>query len=300
MTIPDNANLNLNPQKLALLETITGLLSGIPGVAAVVLGGSTARGLHRPDSDLDIGIYYHQDAPFAIDEIRRAAAAISSQGAPDVTDFYGWGAWVNGGAWITTAHGKVDFLYRSIEQVQRTIDEALRGETRHDFDQQPAFGFYSVIYLSETRICRPLWDPRGEIARLKAQVQPYPPLLKSKLVASSLWLAEFTLLHADGYAQKGDVYASAGALTRAAAYLTQALFALNETYFTGDKTALSEIAGFALQPPRYGARLSAALGQIGMQPAELAQSTARVRGLWQEVVALTGGSYAPAFQVPGH
>ena len=33
-------------------------LATIPGVVAVVLGGSRAAGTHRPDSDWDFGIYY--------------------------------------------------------------------------------------------------------------------------------------------------------------------------------------------------------------------------------------------------
>ena len=37
-------------------------LSEIPGIAAVVLGGSWARGTARPDSDLDIGLYYSEQS----------------------------------------------------------------------------------------------------------------------------------------------------------------------------------------------------------------------------------------------
>jgi predicted nucleotidyltransferase len=46
---------------LALPEVVGALateLAGVPGVAAVVLGGSRAAGTHRPDSDWDLGIYY--------------------------------------------------------------------------------------------------------------------------------------------------------------------------------------------------------------------------------------------------
>jgi hypothetical protein len=78
----------------------------------------------------------------------------------EVTGFYVWGAWVNGGGWIHTPSVKVDFLYRNLDQVQRTINEAEQGSIQHDFDQQPAYGFYSVIYLAETKICLPLYDPQ--------------------------------------------------------------------------------------------------------------------------------------------
>ncbi len=292
MTLP-----SLPPEKQELLDTIVRMLAAVPGVRAVALGGSYARGRQRAGSDLDVAMYYRESAPFRIDDIRAVAAHISAQGAPDVTDFYGWGAWVNGGAWIHTAAGKVDFLYRNLDQVQRTISEAIEGKTRHDYEQQPAFGFYSVIYLAETQVCCPLHDPDGELAGLKRQVAGYPPRLKERTVAGSLWMAEFSLVHADGYAARGDVYATSGALTRTSACLTQVLFALNETYFMNDKTALAEIAGFALAPAEYGARLSAILGHTGHSPTELAAATAALRGLWAEVVALTGGSYQPAFKI---
>jgi predicted nucleotidyltransferase len=283
--------------KRALLDKTVALLSAVPGVQAVVLGGSYARGTHRPGSDLDVGIYYREAAPFQIADIRRVALELAPAIPPDVTDFYAWGAWVNGGAWIHTPVCKVDFIYRNLDQVRRTIDEACQGVTRHDFDQQPAFGFYSVIYLAETNVCLPLYDPSGELARLKAQVAVSPPLLKEKAVASYLWMAEFSLLHADGYAARGDVYATTGTLTRTAAYLTQALFALNETYFMTDKTAMQEIANFAQLPEGYVERLADMLARPGRTPAELAEAIAGLRALWSGVVALTGGSYRPAFRV---
>lgn len=37
-------------------------LAHVPGVRAVALGGSRARGTHRPDSDVDLGLYYDRRA----------------------------------------------------------------------------------------------------------------------------------------------------------------------------------------------------------------------------------------------
>ncbi len=196
-----------------------------------------------------------------------------------------------------TPTGKVDFIYRNIQQVDRVIARAEQGSLEHDFFQQPAYGFASPIYLAETQICLPLYDPQGIIAALKARVAVYPPLLKEKSTASLLWLAEFTLIHAQKFAGAGDIFNTAGALTRAAYLLGLALFALNETYYLTDKTALREIAAFRLAPLDYGPRVSAILARPGETPAALSESVRSMRELWSEVVALTGGAYRPAFQL---
>jgi hypothetical protein len=47
------------PDEVAQLRTDLG---GVPGVVAVVLGGSRAAGTARPDSDWDVGVYYRGGA----------------------------------------------------------------------------------------------------------------------------------------------------------------------------------------------------------------------------------------------
>jgi hypothetical protein len=94
--------------------------------------------------------------------------------------YYKWGPWVNGGAWIQTPTGKLDLLYRNIEQVQRVIDESQEGLYQHDYYQQPTFGFVSIIYLSETKCCLPLFDPQRLLQKLKRSVEIYPAPLQQK------------------------------------------------------------------------------------------------------------------------
>ena len=281
---------NADPQRSALLQQLVGELSALPGIAAIVLGGSYAEGAQTAASDMDIGLYYRAEDPFRVREVREVAQRVAVQ-PPTVTGYYAWGPWVNGGAWIQTAAGKVDFLYRNIDQVEQTIDEAQAGIVRHDFSQQPTFGFYSLIYLAETQICVPLYDPHHVVAHLKSRVAEYPAELKQRVVADSLWAVEFTLLHADNYAAKGDVYNTVGCLTRCATNLAQALFALNETYFLTDKRALRTIAAFALQPERYGERLCAILACPGGDMAGLQASVAAVRQLWRETGQLASEYY---------
>lgn len=131
-----NIPTSIPKEKQVFLEQLVGSLSKVPSVAAIVLGGSYASGMQHSASDLDIGLYYFEAGPFSVDEIKRIAEGISHPGSlPTVTGFYEWGAWVNGGAWIQTEVGKVDFLYRNLEQVQKTIREAHQGMVQHDYDQ---------------------------------------------------------------------------------------------------------------------------------------------------------------------
>ncbi len=286
----------LPPEKRSLLETLTGNLSRVPQMRAVVLGGSYASGTQHSASDLDIGLYYLEAEPFSLSAIKEIAWQIALPGTqPTLTGFYEWGAWVNGGAWIETQAGKLDFLYRNLDQVQKTIREAQAGICRHDYDQQPAHGYYSVGYLAETQICIPLFDPEGRIAELKRQVQRYPAPLKQKIITDSLWAAEFTLKHARGFAEKADIYNTAGCLTRAAANLTQALFAFNEKYFLTDKKVMQTLASFEILPAGYTQNLLRSLSHPGETREELEASVAGLEAAWQSVAGLAGEAYKPKF-----
>lgn len=287
----------ISAEKQALLGQLTQALRDIPGIVAIVLGGSYARGTQHATSDLDVGLYYTEANPFAITDIRRVASEIAGSAAPVVTDFYEWGQWVNGGAWIQTPAGKVDFLYRNLDQVQRTLDEAQQGSFQHDYNQQPAYGFYSMIYLAETQICIPLYDPQHQITGLKRQVVTFPAKLKQKIVADCLWSAEFTLGHAQGFAAAGDVYSTVGCLTRVAANLTQVLFALNEIYFMSDKRAMAILATFAVLPANYVENITTILAQPGHSATALSHTVAALTATWQSVVELAQDSYEPKFNL---
>ena len=56
----------LSATQRELVSSLTTRLASIPGVAAVVLGGSYARGRARPGSDIDLGLLYSEADPFAV------------------------------------------------------------------------------------------------------------------------------------------------------------------------------------------------------------------------------------------
>ncbi len=283
-----------------VLSTVATALAQVTNVVAVVLGGSHATGLARVGSDLDIGVYYRESAPLAVDEVRAVAERVSTPGSvPVVTDLYGWGPWVNGGAWIQTPATKVDLIYRNLEQVRGVIEEGRRGVWRHDYDQQPPYGFRSVVYFAETRCCVPLHDPAGVIGELKALVARYPEPLKNRIVQDCLWGAEFSMWSCSGFAASEDVVNAVGCLTRVSQYVVQALFALNEEYFLNDKHTMRILGGLRLVPVDCLRRLSDVLSRPGRDCDELQASLAGLRQVWAEVVALSDGRYEPRFDLAG-
>ena len=72
-----NYVLNLPETKRILLEGLVNQLSKVPGMAAIVLGGSYAAGAEHADSDLDIGLYYSNSQRFSIEDIRSIARSVS-------------------------------------------------------------------------------------------------------------------------------------------------------------------------------------------------------------------------------
>ena len=260
-------------------------LAQLPGVRAVVLGGSRAAGRARPDSDTDLGVYYDAAAPFDLAAVRALAEHVAVS-PPTVTGFYEWGAWVNGGAWIQTPDGKIDLLYRECGHVARAIATVQTGFIDIDYLQQPPYGFVSIAYLAETSICVPLADPFGDVAAFKAQVATFPEKLHTRWVGDALWMVEFSLMHARGYAARGDVMNTAGTLGRCAMLLTQALYGLNRTYFINDKHAPKDIAGFERCPAGFVERFSAILAAVGHDADTLTRSVEAVAALWAEVGAL--------------
>jgi hypothetical protein len=290
----------LSPKQRELVLSLSQRLAAIPGIAAVVLGGSHARGRAQPGSDIDLGLFYSEVAPFSIQSVRELAEAVNDTPGPVVTSFYGWGPWVNGGAWLTIGAQRVDFLYRNLEQVERVIAEAEAGRYEVHYLQQPPFGFFSGTYLGEIAVCIPLFDPEGRLEVLKRRVAHYPEALRQAVIQDYLFMAEFGLTaFAPRYAARSDTYGTTACLTSAVNQLVLALFALNRKYPINDKTALVEVAEFERAPREFGPRVQKTLAHLGASPAELLAAVESIAQLVRETAALTDGLYQPRYPLPG-
>ena len=289
----------LSPKQVELVSSLSKRLGAIPGVVAVVLGGSHARGRARPDSDIDLGVLYSEANPFSIQSVRDLAEYVNDKAGPVVTGFYEWGPWVNGGAWLTIGGQRVDFVYRNLEHLERVITDSEAGRYELHYAQQPPFGFFSATYLGEVVTCFPLFDPEERMDSLKRRVANYPEALRRAVVQDYLWMAELGLTAFAGkFAKRSDTYGTAACLTGVVNQMILALFALNRRYPMNDKTALEEIAEFERAPREFGPRVQNILAKLGDSAEELGSALASITQLHREAVELAEGLYHARFTLP--
>ncbi|MBO0780724.1 MAG: nucleotidyltransferase domain-containing protein [Ktedonobacteraceae bacterium] len=274
-------------QHHSLIQRIVERLKTTPSLKAIVLGGSYAAGRQKPDSDIDLGLYYYERQPLDIDHIRAIAAELNDTSEVTATPLGGWGRWVNGGAWLTIQGQRVDFLYRNIDFVSHILNESTAGKFQSDYWQQPAYGFHSYMYCTETRICQPLYDPEHIISDLKARVTTYPHQLKHAIIKDFLWSARFTLDNTYKLAARGDVYIVTGCIARALHCLVQVVYALNESWYISEKRVAEDVLSFGIQPERFLERTYAILGAVGHSSTQLQGTLQKTEQLYSEMAALS-------------
>jgi predicted nucleotidyltransferase len=271
----------------SLIIEIARRVERIGGVEAVVLGGSHARGTARPDSDIDLAIYYHPDRPLDLAALNRLATELDDEHRPNLlTPTGGWGLWINGGGWLRISGSAVDLLYRDLAKVEATIEECLNGIVRVDYQPGHPHSFTSAIYLAEAALCKPLIDQNGTMAAFKARVKPYPPRLRKALIERFFWEAGFSAATARKAALRGDAAYVTGCCFRTIACLLQTLFAVNGQYWMNEKGALALAASFERTPVDLQTRVHAATARLGPDPGELSAGLDILDDLTHAVEAL--------------
>jgi Domain of unknown function (DUF4037)/Nucleotidyltransferase domain len=261
-------------------------LAAVEGVAAVVVGGSRARGRADAHSDVDLGLYYDPARPLAVDQLRALAAAIDDRHDADaVTEIGGWGPWINGGAWLEVGGVRVDWIYRDLAAVAGVIADCAAGRFGTHYQPGHPHAFHTHIYMAEVHHAHVLFDRDGAFAALRKQTVPYPRALRDAILRSG-WEAEFALATAAGSARRGDAFHVSGCLFRCAACLVQMLFALNERYFLNEKRAVETADAFPRCPPGFAATVTEVLAAPGQTPEGLTASLARMDALVKDVGAM--------------
>lgn len=265
---------------LDLAEQIAGRLGEIEGVEAVALGGSWARQEAGAGSDVDLGVYYRDEHRPSLEKLDALARKLGYRNPEQpVTNFGGWGPWINGGGWLQVAQTPVDWLYRDLGRVSSVIDECRAGKTSVHYQPGHPHGFHSHVYMGEIHHCVPLYDPNGTLRDLKHATRTYPPQLGQALVRNQLWEARFSLDTCRKAAARGDAFYVSGCLFRCAACMTQALFALNGRYLVNEKGAVAASDSLPLRPPDFSKTVSSVLAATGGSPEELMGSIRRLENL---------------------
>lgn len=261
----------------ARVRAMASRLGEVPGVVAVVLGGSRATGAHRADSDVDLGLYYRGRLDIAA---LRALAAETADEVRSVAEVGGWGPWVNGGAWLTVDGIHVDWIYRDLDRVASNWASALEGRYEVGIQANHPLGFYSHTYAGEAALCRVLLDPSGELTRLHTETERYPEALGRALVAG-IWEAEMLVDGLMKYAvATGDGWSVAGGLFRAIGVLAHALHGHHGRWVIhGEKRLIATASLLPAAPRDFAGRVQGILSRLGASGEELGAAIAGVRAL---------------------
>lgn len=210
------------------IERLVDELHALPGIEAVALGGSRARGAERPDSDWDLAIYYR--GAFDPESLR----ALGHPGR--IFPLGGWGGGVfNGGAAIEVDGVRVDVHYRDPDSIDAELAAARAGRVRTEALMFHLAGIPGYIVLAELALCRVL---RGDLPRPE-----YPDALAD--AASELWTTnagELFFYARGGHAARGRAAQCVAMTVQAATYAAHGILATRRVWLTNEKGML-EAAG---------------------------------------------------------
>jgi predicted nucleotidyltransferase len=237
-------------------------LAALPGVEAVVLGGSRATGAHRPDSDWDLGLYY-RGSQRDFDPARLRGLGHDGH----VSELGEWGPIVNGGAWLTIGDAPVDVLFRDLDTVEGWLEEARHGRFEVLCQNGCIVGAPTYLPVGELAICRPI---AGEVPR-----PAFPEALAAGAAAWWSGRAGVSLMLAERYAADGDAVCCTGMLVDAVLCTAHARLAARREWVINEKRLLHRAGLDDLQPllapaAAAGADLAAAVaavaGALGADP----------------------------------
>lgn len=247
------------------LRELAQRLTAVPGVVGVVLGGSRARGDHTPDSDVDLGLYYRP--PLDIAALRVLARQVTGA-AVEVTEPGAWGPWVDGGAWLNIEGTAVDWIYRDLDRVHTSWQDARTGRFDFHFQVGHPLGVPSFAYAGEVALGLILADPSGELAALQGEVATYPPALRTAVV-DRLWEAGFSVDNARKSASRADTAYVAGCLFRTMELCAHAVHAHAGRWLINEKGAIASAGHLPTTPQDFARRAQGVLARVGDDPAQI-------------------------------
>jgi predicted nucleotidyltransferase len=225
-------------------------LAELPGVLAVVLGGSRAAGTHRPGSDWDLGIYYR--GSFDPGDVRRLGLAGYVSGLGE------WGPVMNGGAWLRIDGTPVDVLFRDLDVVERWLREAVDGRFEVLAQNGYLAGAPTYVVAGELAVCVPL---SGEPAR-----PGFPDALAAAAPGRWRGRAGVALMFAEIHARAGDVVPSTGMLACAVLCVAHARLAERREWALNEKRLVRRAGLSEVEALLGGGEVAAVASALGVEP----------------------------------
>ncbi len=252
----------MNDVKAVLDKAVT-VLSAVPGVQAIVLGGSRARGTHSPSSDIDIGIYY-DSLTLDLDALNKATQTVDDEHRENlIAPPGGWGEWVNGGGWLVIDGCPVDFILRDMARVEKVVEECQLGMVSSHYQTGHPHAYINVMYMGELAVSKLLWENGNHVSTLKRMAEQYPAELQRTLIHLFSFEAEFSLWLAESSIDKDDIYYVTAHVVRSISALNQVMFALNKEYCLNEKKAVKMVDSFEIHPAGYKGKVDDIFTVVG-------------------------------------
>lgn len=273
----------------SILQAAVSALSCVPGVLAVVLGGSRALGIQGPDSDIDIGVYY--DAETLCMGAMNAAAAKVDDDARDrlIAPPGNWGEWVNGGGWLSIQGMPVDIILRDADRVRQVIEDCRAGKLTIHYHTGHPHAYMNAMYMGELSACKVLWEnSNSSISQMQQCARIYPDALGEEIMRRFMFEAHFSLSLLQKTIVRDDAYYAMAHMVRVISCLNQVLFAVNHVFCLNEKKAVWRADRLQRSPKQYKQRVDAALKATGT---DIARSCELLEALVADVDAICSQGY---------
>ncbi|MDQ2741634.1 MAG: DUF4037 domain-containing protein [Chloroflexota bacterium] len=233
-------------------------------VAAIVLGGSTSRGIADRYSDIELGVFWHEPPTEEEREVAYHAAGGTCRTPYSFNDLE-----LEEWSEEFLVYGvKLDLIHRTVATTTRLIDDVL---VRYDTSAPKQH------LLSTMQHAIPLAG-KDLLEAWQVRLKHYPDELARAVVRQHLsfgpkWWLEML-------AERGEILPLYDVFCKIGHVLLAVLLGLNRRYHPGDKWVDQTVATFLAAPPRFVSRLNSAFHLDPMAGVQV------MNGLVEEVIVL--------------